>query len=86
MQGERQKAETAMRPAAMERAGYWFPIGDSNFNGLRSHNPPDPKHYPHLGFQGLTPMDCSGARTGLQFRRVRAAAGVTTPVPPAQKF
>jgi hypothetical protein len=24
MQGERQKAETAMRPAAMERAGYWF--------------------------------------------------------------
>jgi hypothetical protein len=24
MQAERQKAETAMRPAAMERAGYWF--------------------------------------------------------------
>jgi hypothetical protein len=24
MQAERQRAETAMRPAAMERAGYWF--------------------------------------------------------------
>jgi hypothetical protein len=24
MQAERQKAETAMRPAAMQRAGYWF--------------------------------------------------------------
>jgi hypothetical protein len=24
LQGERVKAETAMRPAAMERAGYWF--------------------------------------------------------------
>jgi hypothetical protein len=34
MQAERHKAEDAMRPAAMERAGYWF----------RSVSPPEPAH------------------------------------------
>jgi hypothetical protein len=54
MQAERQKAEDALRLAAMERAGYWFPIDNKDFNDLVSYNLPDPKHYPQIGFRGLT--------------------------------
>ena len=38
MQAERQKAETAMRPAAMERAGYWFYSRCLYINTLGWHN------------------------------------------------
>jgi hypothetical protein len=38
MQAEREKAEAAMHPAAMERAGYWFLIANRDFNGLMGHN------------------------------------------------
>jgi hypothetical protein len=38
MQAERQKAETAMRPAAMERAGYWFYIRCRYINMLGCYN------------------------------------------------
>jgi hypothetical protein len=34
LQAEREKAEAAMRPMAMERAGYWFRVGSSYFNCL----------------------------------------------------
>ncbi len=43
MQAERQKAEDAARPAAMQRAGYWF----------RSASPPDPE-LDHEASPGLT--------------------------------
>ena len=37
-QAARDKALTEMHPAAMERAGYWFLSGASNFNWLDDHN------------------------------------------------
>ena len=46
MQAERQKAEAAMRPAAMERAGYWFrsvsPEPDPTPSRNQQRNPPSP--------------------------------------------
>ncbi len=38
LQGERVKAATALRPAAMERAGYWFYSDMSMINDLTGHN------------------------------------------------
>jgi hypothetical protein len=38
MQAEREKAETAMRPAAMQRAGYWFHSGSRYINMLVGYN------------------------------------------------
>jgi hypothetical protein len=38
MQAERDKALAAMHPAAMERAGWWFYGGFSDFNMLSRHN------------------------------------------------
>jgi hypothetical protein len=72
MQAERQKAEAAMRPAAMQRAGYWFLIGASNFKALAIHNHPDPKHRPHVGFRRFDcPIDSerrSGPKGPLQLQ------------------
>jgi hypothetical protein len=50
-QAARDKALTEMHPAAMERAGYWFLSGASDFNWLDDNNQPDPKHYPDIGFR-----------------------------------
>jgi hypothetical protein len=44
MQAERQKAEDAARPAAMQRAGYWF----------RSASPPEPAPQPAVASPALT--------------------------------
>jgi len=52
MQAERDKAYNAMHPAAMERAGYWFKYGTSNFNILGGHSSLDPKHCPEVGLRG----------------------------------
>jgi hypothetical protein len=39
MQAERQKAETAMRPAAMQRAGYWFRSASPELDPPLDHEP-----------------------------------------------
>jgi hypothetical protein len=42
LQAERQKAEDAARPAAMQRAGYWFYKAANNYNRLDDYNRPVP--------------------------------------------
>ena len=51
IQATREKQMAEMHPAAMERAGYWFLSGASDFNWLDDNNQPDPKHYPDIGFR-----------------------------------
>jgi hypothetical protein len=58
MQGERQKAETAMRPAAMERAGYWFRSVSAADPDPSSAEPPlPPAEPPKLEYGVMTPAE-----------------------------
>ena len=71
IQATREKQMAEKHPAAMERAGYWFLSGASNFNWLDDNNQPDPKHYPDIGFR-------AAGRPGSWFRR---ADRLLTPSP-----
>jgi|SRR5690242_10846689 hypothetical protein len=68
MQAERHRAETAIRPGAMECAGCWFLIGNNNFNALARYTP----DCPHIRSRGL--MAPRWFR-GFQFRKFVAALG-----------
>ncbi len=60
MQAERQMAETAMHPAAMQRAGYWFrsasPEPDPEPT-LAEPSPPTPLEPPKLEYGVMTPAE-----------------------------
>ena len=74
MQAERQKAETAMRPAAMERAGYWF----------RSVSVADPARIPGLDPGTRPAAERTAATCGTSKTRIRrhdAGRAIRYPLP-----
>ena len=80
MQAERQKAEAAMRPAAMERAGYWF----------RSVSPePDPTLEQEPATQSPLPLAggaCPGLDPGGRGRGLVEAPGLPLEEPPKLEY
>jgi hypothetical protein len=58
MQAERQKAETAMHPAAMQRAGYWFRSASPEPEPAPAKSPPPtPQEPPKLEYGVMTPAE-----------------------------